>query len=220
MRMPFVFVHGLGQAASGWERTLSRLTLRGDVDCPELVALLQGGEVTYAQLYRAFSAHCRALSQPVDLCGLSLGAVLALQYAVEHPKGVRTLVLIAPQFRMPKTLLKIQDGIFRLMPEKAFASTGFCKREFMELTRSMRYIDLSAGLRDVTCPTLVLCGTKDGANRKAARQLAGKIRGAQLGWIEGAGHEVNVEAPEALAECLKHFYEEKGGAPRKKTNVP
>ena len=56
-------------------------------------------------------------------------------------------------------------------------------------------------------------------NRKAARQLAEEIRGAQLGWIEGAGHEANVEAPEALAECLKRFYEETGGVPHKNTNV-
>lgn len=218
--MPYVFVHGLGQNASSWERTLSCLALREPADCPELSALLQDGEVSYGHLYSAFSAHCEGLSQPVDLCGLSLGAVLALQYAIQRPEGVRSLALIAPQYRMPKALLKIQNVVFHFMPEKAFQSTGFHKAAFMELTRSMMDIDLSAGLRRVTCPTLVLCGTKDSANRKAGRQLAEGISSARLQWIENAGHEVNLEAPEALAERLKRFYVEEGGTYDEKTNVP
>lgn len=84
----------------------------------------------------------------------------------------------------------------------------------------MMDIDLSAGLRRVTCPTLVLCGTKDSANRKAGRQLAEGISSARLQWIENAGHEVNLEAPEALAERLKRFYGAEGGMYDEKTNVP
>ena len=36
--------------------------------------------------------------QLLNLCGLSLGAVLALNYAIDFPKKVNSLILIAPQY--------------------------------------------------------------------------------------------------------------------------
>ena len=42
------------------------------------------------------------------MCGLSLGGILALQYAIEHPEHIHALALIGTQYTMPKTLLRIQ----------------------------------------------------------------------------------------------------------------
>ncbi len=71
----------------------------------------------------------------MDLCGLSLGGVLALQYTIEHPEKVNSLVLIAAQYKMPAKLLKPQNSFFRFMPKSSFQQTGFGKREFMELCK-------------------------------------------------------------------------------------
>lgn len=202
--MTCVFLHGLGQRAADWERTLSQTACRAEALCPELNELL-AGERTYASLYRAFCAYCEALEAPFALCGLSLGAVLALQYTMEHPARVGKLALIAPQYKMPKLLLRLQSAVFRWMPERMFQETGFTKRDFLRLTASMEALDFRQGLAQVACPVLILCGERDGANRKAAEGLAKRLKAARLRMIPGAGHEVNREAPEALGQILTDF---------------
>ena len=66
--------------------------------------------------------------EKIDLCGLSLGGVLSLNYAIEYPHKINSLVLIAPQYKMPVNLLKVQNLLFRFMPKAAFQSTGFEKK--------------------------------------------------------------------------------------------
>lgn len=48
---------------------------------PNLVELLKDKDVSYRNLYNSFCEYCENTSQPLDLCGLSLGGVLALNYA-------------------------------------------------------------------------------------------------------------------------------------------
>ena len=86
---------------------------------------------------------------------------------------------------------------------------GIGKRELIQLTKSMMALDFKEDLVKVDCRTLIVCGEKDRANRGAAEMMAEKIHGARIEILEGCGHEVNVEAPEKLAEVLDAFYEEK-----------
>ncbi|MCM1181442.1 MAG: alpha/beta hydrolase [Clostridium sp.] len=53
---------------------------------------------------------------------------------------------------------------------------------------------------------MVIYGEKDYANRKAAIELAGILENAELQMIHNSGHEVNIEAPENLAEVLRDFF--------------
>ena len=57
-------------------------------------------------MYAAFCDYCGGFSQSLNLCGLSLGAVLALNYAIDFPQRVNSLILIAPQYDMPKFLIE------------------------------------------------------------------------------------------------------------------
>ena len=148
-----------------------------------------------------------ALPISVLLCGLSLGAVLALDYAIRCPERVAGLVLVAPQYKMPRALLRLQNAVFRIMPERAFAQTGLGKRDILRLTASMMDLDFRNGLARVDCPALILVGERDSANRKAARELAGLLPRATVREVPGAGHEVNVAAPRELAEALRGFWE-------------
>ena len=101
--MPFLLIHGLGQTSEVWEET-RRLLPFGDVHCPDLVSLLDGAPAAYDTLYHAFAAYCDALPQPLHLCGLSLGGVLALQYAAERPARAASLVLIGTPYRIQRRL--------------------------------------------------------------------------------------------------------------------
>ena len=90
--MKYIFLHGLGQIASDWSETVK--DMEGDVLCPNLSEWVLGKEASYGNLYRALEECCEAQKESLHLCGLSLGGILALQYALEHPQKVASVVLI------------------------------------------------------------------------------------------------------------------------------
>ena len=203
--MKLIFLHGLGQGPQSWDKCLEALGPDTDAACPDLFGLLGDAPPVYQNLFAAFEQYMEAQPDPVCLCGLSLGAVLALDYAIRHPQRAGALVLIAPQYKMPRVLLGLQNLVFRFMPERAFAQSGMGKGDLIRLTASMVSLDFRDGLARVACPALVLLGEKDAANRKAAKELAGLLPHRTLRVIPGAGHEVNLEAPGELAEVIREF---------------
>lgn len=204
--MTYLFLHGLGQSAASWDRVLGTLHCEGETLCPELSGFLQDGPCSYAVLYQAFSAYCDGVSGPVSLCGLSLGGMLAMQYAIERPERVSSLVLIGTQYTTPKRLLRVQNAVFRVMPKRAFAGAGFQKADFIRLCGSMAELDFQDALVKIVCPALVVCGERDRANRPAALGLKERLPAGELCILKGAGHEVNVDAPEALGAVLHAFW--------------
>lgn len=205
-RTTHIYLHGLGQTSAGWERLIAQSEFAGHSVCPDLIELCRGKQATYQNLYEGFSKACSEFDEPLDLCGLSLGGVLALHYTIEHPKKVNSLVLIAAQYKMPKGLLRIQNILFRFMPKSMFQQAGFGKKEFIRLCKTMMELDLSDSVWKVSCPALVVCGERDAVNKKASVELAGLLENAELQIISDSGHEVNMEAPERLAEVLRIFY--------------
>ncbi len=204
--MKTIYLHGLGQTSADWTKTIEKLDDAENSVCPELTKINREEKVTYRGLYTAFSDECSRYDSPIMLCGLSLGAVLALNYAIDNPGRVGALVLVAAQYKMPKFTLKIQNIIFRMMPENAFKQTGLSKRNTISLCDTMSELDFSGSLDKIICPTLIICGEKDSANKKAAAELAEKIKNAKLTIVGKAGHEINIDAPEKLAEILQEFY--------------
>lgn len=55
---------------------------------------------------------------------ISLGAMLALDYAIRHGKQVDSLILIGVQYKSPSALIDFQNILFRCMPQKTFESMG------------------------------------------------------------------------------------------------
>lgn len=203
--MQQIFVHGLGQTPSSWNKTIENLAMKSNCNCPNLSEMLQNKETNYSNLYAAFSEYCDGFSEQLAICGLSLGGVLALHYGIEHPQKVKSLALIAAQYKMPKNLLAFQNIIFRFMPNAMFQQMGLRKAQFIQLSKSMMELDYSGELNKISCPVLVVCGEKDSSNIKAAKELSDKLAHAEFCIIEKAGHEVNVDAPERLAEVLDCF---------------
>lgn len=207
--MKNIFIHGLGQTPSSWEKTIAAMTSMEECLCPDLTQsriFFRDKKAVYANLYQAFSRYCAEFDEVVNLCGLSLGGILALQYTIENPEKVNSLVLVGTQYVMPKRLLKFQNVIFHVMPDKAFQETGFGKQEFISLSKSMMDLDFSEDLKKIECPVLLVCGKKDSANKRAAIEMRQQIPGAKLKLMESAGHEVNVDAPERLGKLLDGFW--------------
>lgn len=203
----FVFLHGLGQSAAAWNDVLVQLDNIDKCLAPELSHMC-GDPANYNTLYQKFSEYCsNSGDDPLNLAGLSLGGMLALNYAAEHPEKVRSLVLIGTQYRSPKALLKLQNIIFKLMPKSSFKDTGFGKKDFISLCNSMAELDLGSSLKNIHCPALILIGEDDKPNRKAAEEMSKLIDNAKFAEIGSSGHEANIDAPKRLSESIKQFYE-------------
>ena len=206
--MEYVFIHGLGQNAASWDQTVSSLAKHRHVSCPDLSAMLHQKEATYNNLYSSFIQYCERFDQPLHLCGLSLGGMLALNYAIDYPEKVQSLVLLGTQYKMPKLLLKFQNSVFRFLPKASFREIEFKKNDFIGLTNSMINLNFTSNLPDISCTTLIVCGEKDYPNKNASKTLVQHIPKAQLQFIPNAGHEINTQAPQILAHTLEAFYKE------------
>ena len=115
--MKYLYLHGLGQKPDSWNRVIKETKVSESSVKLSLAEMLEGKSATYKELYSAFSSECDKVNDEIVLCGLSLGAVLALNYAIDHPDKVKSLVLIAAQYKMPQKLLKVQNMLFHLMPK-------------------------------------------------------------------------------------------------------
>ena len=212
--MKKILLHGSGHRAASWDQTISYMTDTEDILCPDLSLLLEGKEATYEHLYASFAAYCNRIDGPVHLCGLSLGGVLAADYALEFPQKVKTLVLIGTPYKVPKAALAVQSIVFRLLPKSLFDPMAFDKKNTLRLGASMKNIDFSSKAGRIQCPALILCGEKDRANMSSARAFTQHIKHAELNVIENTGHVVNEENPRMLAAILNDYYASYGDLPR------
>ena len=201
-----ILVHGSGHRAASWQETVSHLDDKEGLLCPDLCSLLAGRAASYGNLCAAFAEYCGRIDGAVHLCGLSLGGILALNYTLDCPDKVKTLVLIGTPHKVPRAAFGFQNLIFRLLPRSVFDTMAFDKENTFALGNSMKDLDFSGKVGRIQCPTLIICGEKDRSNLKSAHYLAQNIQGAELRLIEHTGHVVNEENPKALAERLNAFY--------------
>lgn len=204
-----VFLHGMGENADVWDaqRTALPSGFEGVA-----IDVFDGSGSAMASKFSLESAATLVVSEldrlkieQAHVCGLSLGAMIALQLALDHPKRVRSLTLAAGQVKPPRALMTVQSLMFRLLPVKVLEKQGARKDVMLSVMRVVSRADFSNRLASVSVPTLVLCGSKDRPNLPAARQLAQGIRGAQLHIIPGAGHQAHVQAPKKFARALGAF---------------
>lgn len=206
--MKKVLIHGSGHKATSWDETIAYMESEKNIICPNLSSLLNGTEASYANLYESFTEYCSKIDGQMNLCGISLGGILALNYALDFPGKVNTLVLIGTPHKIPKIMFGIQNIVFRFLPKSVFKDMAFGKRDTFILGNSMKDLDFSNRVQNIKCPTLIICGKKDSANIKSAYYLTENIKNVKLTVIENTGHVVNEENPKALAKILDDFYNE------------
>ena len=177
----------MGQNSKDWDTIKDELETKGIFSiAPDLFDLTKGRELDYPTVYQAFSELCESYKDKLNLCGLSLGGLLALNYAIQYPKKINSLVLIGTPFEIPKGLLKFQNFVFKLIPKSAFQSMGVSKKDFIRLSKSMAELNFMESAATLDCPTLILCGAKV--------------------IVEDSGHEVNKDNPRKLVSILQDFW--------------
>jgi 3-oxoadipate enol-lactonase len=212
-----ILLHGIGTGPSAWEPQIEALSGDREVLAPDLVpAYRRGLEAAVDEVRRIASVH-----RPVALCGLSLGAVVALRVAAERFEEEDRLVVCAGFDRLPpgvRRRVRAIAAISRFMPQ------GFLHRQLVselpephraralheiaslrprELSRLMweaAEFEVDRGL--IVARTLVLCGERDKANLPLAQALARAVRNSTFALVPDAGHVANLDNPAAFTTLL------------------
>lgn len=219
----------LAQLAPRYRAIAADTRGHGESDKPEGPYSIDGFAADWAALLDRMNV-TRA-----TVIGLSQGGMIAQALAVRRPDLVSSLVLVATACKSsPAAREHMEQRIAALAdigPEAAarVAAEGIfspawraanpaalqrflhwrCMAASAPLTAAMRAVygfDLSAELPSLRIPTLVVSGSADTLIKPGTTaEIAALIPGAVLRSIEGAGHIIPVEAPDAFAATLHDF---------------
>lgn len=229
-RPSIVLLHGVGMGHRMWQPQLDTLGQDFQVIAPDLPGFGRATDAGPFSVGRAAAAVADLIREQcggrAHVCGLSLGAVVAVQLAATAPDLLESVMLSGAVVHAP-VLARMQSAIFRLTPRARLMSAlakQFVPRDqpairtaaeedlallgkdgLLQIMSQIARIDLRPVLPTITTRTLVVCGSRDKANLRAARLIAGTVRGAQLRIVEGVGHVWNLEAPERFDEVLGNF---------------
>lgn len=168
------------------------------------------------------------------LVGLSLGGMIGIGLALQHPQRVTKLVAAdcradAPEFfvamwRQRQQLLR--DGGFDAVADVTLPiwfseATRRDRPDLIALGRAMivgtsvaGYVGASSALQkldykqrlpEIRCPTLLLVGALDGTHPAEMREMATLIPGVQFDEIAEAAHMSNLEQPGQFTEIVLEF---------------
>lgn len=166
-----------------------------------------------------------ALEQAV-LVGHSMGGAIILDMALRYPQRVAGLGLVATgaRLRVAPALLEAlrqepEVGVnliaeWAFGPEASQEMVRMARRQMNMVSPDVLYGDFAAcdefdvvgRLGEIEAPAFVLCGTQDRMTPiKYATYLRDQIDGARLTLVEGTGHMVMLEQPQAVSKALVDF---------------
>ena len=199
-----VLLHGASDGPDSWQRVRAalpdalvltpRLPVQDGTDEP--FTLERGAETVAAALDAAGAASA-------TVCGVGLGAMVALQLAVEAPEGAHRLVLITRQVRLSPLLMSLPAVVLRLLPAAAALRIGAEQRQVLALLDQVRPVDAVPLAKRVRTPAVVLCGARDSINRRASQTLARTLPNGELQLLPGARPDWLAANPQLLAEVLR-----------------
>jgi 3-oxoadipate enol-lactonase len=167
--------------------------------------------------------------------GLSMGGMVGMTFALEHPGRLRSLVLCDTSSRIPPEAAPVWEGRIKTAAEQGMealvestlqrwftesfykSNKAMMKRvgEMIRTTRPTGYIgcchaipkiNLTARLGAISCPVQVIVGEQDvGTPVAMSRAIHDGIPGSKLVIIPSASHLSNLEQPETFNKALLGF---------------
>jgi 3-oxoadipate enol-lactonase len=223
-----VLLHGGFLLHNMWHPQLQPLSQRYHILAPDMI-YDELRNLTLENLARDVAALIQSKSQtPVYLVGLSLGAAVATQIAIDQPQLVQGLILSGGRVKTGM-VDKLATNLTRLMSENTLLNSflaqtldiyppldGIAQQEmqrvrkagFVQSLRALEGIDFTKSLSGIYIPTLVLVGADDRPHflREAAK-LKDLLPNAELRVIADVGHGWNLEEPALFTETIIEFVE-------------
>ena len=236
--IPLVFINALGTDLRIWDGVVPHLTERcpilrfdkrghGLSDCPPAPYSIHDFSTDLFGLLDQLE-----ISQAI-VVGISVGGMIALDFAACWPEQVHSMVLCdtAPVIgtadlwndRIDRLRENGMQSMAAAILDRWFSPT-FKKKTpaayqgyYNMLTRmpvegytgtceAIRDADLTEAAKAIEAPTLILCGTEDVSTPPGLVQgLAELMPNAEFQEIPGAGHSTCIEQPDAVAEQIRRF---------------
>lgn len=224
-----VLIHGSGGDHAHWPSALRRLP-EARVFAPDLPGHGRSGGrgrdsvEGYADFIEAFVSKLGLRN--VLPVGHSLGGAVALTLALRSPAWLSRIILVGTGARLrvhpsileglqtdpEKTLLEIRDRSFG--PDAPETAVRQVYEGFQRTDPAVIHGDFAAcdqfdamdRLGEIACPALVVAGTADELTPvKYGKYLRDRLSTSDWAEIEGAGHMMGLEKPDALVGCVSDF---------------
>lgn len=138
-KVKILFLHGLGQNKESFDKTIENINFK-DIENIDLIPN-NSKDLTFFDIVDMLENKIKGIKKPVIICGISLGAILAMELYFRNPQKIASLILIAPQYKIPKMLMNFQNLIFKIMPEKFFKKTKISKNNMISIASSIKNLD-------------------------------------------------------------------------------
>ena len=204
---PVVFLHSAGLTPQMWQSQVEAVGADVQVIAPWLAGLRPGrpAELSLANAAAdVVSQLDRYGIKKARLVGHQLGAMAALQVAVDQPERVAGLVLTGALISPGRLALTMQKGLIRMLPKRALADSGATKDDLIRALDVIATADFGKRLGDIAVPVLVIAGASD-PGLPSAKLLAQRIPNARLVEIPGAGTTPSLEQPATYNQLLTEF---------------
>jgi pimeloyl-ACP methyl ester carboxylesterase len=229
-RRTLVFIHGSGADHTNWIQQYTPLKHAFNIAAIDL----PGHGRSEGPGEQAVAAYVEWVRKTLDglgivnpiLIGHSLGAAICLSLVIRYGAAAAAVVPVGGGVKMPVNPM-ILEGIQQdpaaviglaakfsvakqnrerfsglLMESLSLVDPGIIHGDFC----ACNGMDITEAVAGIRIPTLVICGVEDKMTPPALSQfLRDRIPGAGLALIEGAGHFVMLENPEAFNEALTAF---------------
>ena len=200
--MKLIFLHGLGQDAHSWQGVQDALSPMHS----ESFAIFSSPSESYQEAKDRLTEYLQQESEPFILVGLSLGGVLALELSSQDLPHLKGLVLSGTQYKLKTNLLyRLQILLFRLLPKQVFEKQGANKQHMLQILTELKSLNPTNTAKTCQLPSLVICGSKDGANQASSKKLANLLPKGHYQEIADGGHLLNTQKPNELAQVIKEF---------------
>lgn len=236
-----LLLHGLGVCAESWGLQLTPLI---ETDFRVIAPDLRGfGKTSYpggandvkimANDMVHFLDHLQVGS--CHVMGISMGGAVSLQFALDNPDRVDSLILVNTFARLRPH--RISSWIFysvrfllahvlgiktqaRFVSKRIFPDPDqmsyreiFCEqisqanpKAYRSMMRSFIGFDLSSRLKDLNTPVLVITGDRDAiVPQETQKELSKAIPMVHHEVIQDAGHAVTVEKPDEFNRIMNNF---------------
>lgn len=239
---PLVLQHGFLGGGGYWLPQFATLGRHFDVIAPDLPGFAGSGAIDAPNSVAGFVAALLDLLDGLGvertaLLGHSMGSMVALQVALDHPDRVDRLVLYgsACTGNLPKRFEPVETSIARLeqlgveacadfivptwfvageaAPYFAMcrdAGRGLRTESAIQALRALAEWDVCERLGEVSVPTLVICGDRDRSTAPdQSYRLWEGIPDSRLCIIPGCAHNVHLERPELFSSIVLDFLTER-----------
>lgn len=203
--VPLVLLTGPSAPAAGAARLRSALDRLGPVLVPEVALAPARPADLSSPALAALAAISASGADEAVLCGIALGAMVAMQVAATHPRRVSALVLCTAARPPFPTVRSVHRGVTGVLPARALQALGGRGRQAQQALDQVRPLDYGPLAPLVTPPTVVLYGEDDPVNARASRRLARTLPDATATAVADSGPDWMWDRPERFVDAVDLF---------------